>query len=236
MLSTIRRQYGGLNQLKSNFSAAALGFISSGWVWFVTDRKGNTAVLPTFGAGTLLVRSRRHIAYPDGVDKRATLGEDRDAWEDSVQSSMDGMVGTSFSGLGTAARLPSYAPLPSGSLETDTASPASDVSTPPPPASPYTPYSGGSLTAKPSAIYADWSEDAAENSPPPDPEGVTDESLVGLTRPLHPLFCVSVHEHAWMGAGLGIWGKEEYLRRFWTVLDWKAVCEHYANVTGSPKT
>lgn len=40
---------------------------------------------------------------------------------------------------------------------------------------------------------------------------------------LYPLFCLSVHEHAWLSAGYGIWGKEEYLKRFWTVLDWGKV-------------
>ncbi|KZW03887.1 hypothetical protein EXIGLDRAFT_758203 [Exidia glandulosa HHB12029] len=40
---------------------------------------------------------------------------------------------------------------------------------------------------------------------------------------LLPLFCISVHEHAWMAAGYGVWGKEEYLRRFWGALDWSRV-------------
>jgi superoxide dismutase len=44
---------------------------------------------------------------------------------------------------------------------------------------------------------------------------------------LSPLLCLSVHEHAWMGAGLGVWGKEEYLRRFWSVVDWRKVSEVY---------
>jgi Fe-Mn family superoxide dismutase len=37
-----------------------------------------------------------------------------------------------------------------------------------------------------------------------------------------------VHEHAWLSAGYGIWGKEEYLKRFWTVLDWKKVSDAFA--------
>lgn len=44
---------------------------------------------------------------------------------------------------------------------------------------------------------------------------------------LYPLFCLSVHEHAWLTAGYGIWGKEEYLKRFWTVLDWKKVSDAF---------
>ena len=44
---------------------------------------------------------------------------------------------------------------------------------------------------------------------------------------LSPLMCLSVHEHAWMSAGLGVWGKEEYLKRFWSVVDWRKVSEVY---------
>lgn len=51
----------------------------------------------------------------------------------------------------------------------------------------------------------------------------TDFDKVGTH--LYPLFCLSVHEHAWLTAGYGIWGKEEYLKRFWTVLDWKKVSD-----------
>jgi Fe-Mn family superoxide dismutase len=40
---------------------------------------------------------------------------------------------------------------------------------------------------------------------------------------IYPLFCVPVYEHAWMSAGFGIWGKEDWLKEFWTVLDWEKV-------------
>jgi len=30
-----------------------------------------------------------------------------------------------------------------------------------------------------------------------------------------------------MSAGYGVWGKEEYLKRFWTVLDWMKVSHVY---------
>jgi Fe-Mn family superoxide dismutase len=40
---------------------------------------------------------------------------------------------------------------------------------------------------------------------------------------LSPLFCISINEHAWISSGYGVWGKEEYLKRFWSVLDWKKV-------------
>ena len=53
-------------------------------------------------------------------------------------------------------------------------------------------------------------------------------ALDALGRTLYPLFCVSVHEHAWMAAGYGVWGLETYLERFWTCLDWAAVRDAYA--------
>jgi superoxide dismutase len=49
--------------------------------------------------------------------------------------------------------------------------------------------------------------------------------LLGQT--LFPLFCVSVHEQAWMAAGYGVWGKERYLEQSWTCLDWEAVRDAY---------
>ena len=51
--------YGSLAHFKSNFSASVLGMFSSGWIWLVTDQEGQLGVIPTFGAGTLLVRSSR---------------------------------------------------------------------------------------------------------------------------------------------------------------------------------
>jgi len=59
--------------------------------------------------------------------------------------------------------------------------------------------------------------------------GVTDGSttLDSLGQTLYPLFCVSVHEHAWMAAGYGVSGKERYLERFWTSLDSVAVRDAY---------
>ena len=52
--------------------------------------------------------------------------------------------------------------------------------------------------------------------------------LDALGQTLYPLFCVSVHEHAMMAAGYGVWGLETYLERFWTCLDWAAVRDAYA--------
>ena len=45
-----------------------------------------------------------------------------------------------------------------------------------------------------------------------------------LNQGIIPLLCISVHERSWMNDH-GIWGKEEYLKRFWSVLNWKKVSE-----------
>jgi Fe-Mn family superoxide dismutase len=51
--------------------------------------------------------------------------------------------------------------------------------------------------------------------------------LTTLGETLFPLFCISVHECAWITAGYGVWGKEEWLKHFWTVLDWSKVSQAY---------
>ena len=49
------------------------------------------------------------------------------------------------------------------------------------------------------------------------------DRLEKLGDVIYPLFCVPVYEHAWMSAGFGVWGKEDWLKEFWTVLDWDKV-------------
>jgi Fe-Mn family superoxide dismutase len=47
---------------------------------------------------------------------------------------------------------------------------------------------------------------------------------------LYPLFCLPTYEHAWMSAGFGVWGKEEWIKEFWTVLDWRKVSKTYDEI------
>ncbi|KDQ14754.1 hypothetical protein BOTBODRAFT_187754 [Botryobasidium botryosum FD-172 SS1] len=53
---------------------------------------------------------------------------------------------------------------------------------------------------------------------------VTPGALNYVGQSLVPLLCVSVHEHAWL-LDYGVWGKEEYMRRFWDVVNWDKVDE-----------
>ncbi|KAJ1311310.1 hypothetical protein OPQ81_009806 [Rhizoctonia solani] len=187
----IKNDFGSLTHLKSTVSAAALGMSSSGWVWLVQDANGLLGVVPTFGAGTVLVRNRMH-------------------------------------------RSPSFAPVV-GEQAVPKVSPGSSASSPSP--STASPSSGNTTPRTPQKLTTNKSR-----TPPVRPYAnqpqvpsyspgdinnafgqtqITDFTKIGDV--LNPLFCISVHEHAWMSSGYGVWGKELYLQRFWTVLDWEKV-------------
>jgi len=46
--------------------------------------------------------------------------------------------------------------------------------------------------------------------------GHSPASLDTLEETLYQLFCVSLHENAWIAAELGVWEMETYLERFWS--------------------
>lgn len=65
----IEDSFSSLDNLKSTMSAAALGMMGSGWVWLVCDETGDhLAVIPSYGPGTMLVRSRVQ-KYPEGLSE-----------------------------------------------------------------------------------------------------------------------------------------------------------------------
>lgn len=100
---------------------------SSGWVWLVADQRGELAVAPTYGPGTLLARGRIQMGSQNQL-RNETLSR------------------------------PLVVP---GALHT-------------------------------------------------------------VGQNLIPLLCISVHEHAWI-TDYGVWGKEEYLKRFWGAVNWEKV-------------
>lgn len=53
-------------------------------------------------------------------------------------------------------------------------------------------------------------------------------------QPLHPLLCLSVHEHCYL-QDYGVWGREEYVRNWWTKVDWSKVEQSYAGFTNTNK-
>lgn len=66
-----------------------------------------------------------------------------------------------------------------------------------------------SATPSPSSVYS--STISSHNDP---------RSAVG--RSLHPLLCVSTHQHCYL-EDYGVWGRDEYVRQWWTKVDWKKV-------------
>ncbi|KAJ3527277.1 hypothetical protein NMY22_g9851 [Coprinellus aureogranulatus] len=199
-LSAIGVQHGSLRQLKSSFSAAALGMFTNGWVWFVTDSKGITGILPTFGPGTLLVQSRRYMAQEQGL----SLG-------DAMHLSSP-----------TQATPTPKDPLPG----TTPSSPISGVSssTSPRPNDPTARFFHSSSLVRrdiPSRLASIHGPAASALGPGGLP------SILNVGETLYPLFCVPVYEHSWMSAGYGVWGKEDWLKEFWSVVDWKKASEAY---------
>ena len=187
-------------RLKSSFSAAALGMFSNGWVWFVTDPAGELGVLPTFGPSTLLIRSRENMNYADGV-----LGEDNVG-----HRTPPSLPRTPYSPFSKTPPPPSMMPSSAGS--------GSGISRPTTP--PQNRFIHSAMDFAPSNLY--------EYSGPKDVTSNTSiDRFQKVGDVIYPLFCVPVYEHAWMSAGFGIWGKENWLKEFWTVLDWEKVSKAY---------
>lgn len=211
LAAIVAAQLGSLADLKAYVAAAAQGMHSGGgaggFVWLVTDALGRLGVVATYGAGTLLVAERRQsLLTPDGAELGGVY---QPATPLPSQASDQPPPSSSSSG-----RAQHAAPAPTQARALSTSARASSPvrptnvwSDPPLPASDGRVVTGGAR------LYG-----APEASP----------ALDALGRTLYPLFCVSVHEHAWMAAGYGVWGMETYLERFWTCLDWAAVRDAYA--------
>ena len=221
---TIRHQYGSLAELKSEFSAAALGMFTSGWVWFVTDKSGNTGILPTYGPGTLLIRSRTYLAHAKGPSLSDVIAN-AEVDGQRVEHELEYESGEKLNISSSPARSPTTQPSPPG---VSPSSPTSGVrgSKDPSGTSPLHPrFYSTSLLGAPASIY----------SQPNVEEPVSKVDLLNIGDVLYPLFCISVNEHAWMAAGYGVWGKEEWLKKFWTVLDWEKVSKAYDGVRGKKR-
>lgn len=177
--------------------------ISTGYVWFVTDKHGNLGVVATYGAGTLLTRSRLQDESPLEIK---------------------------FSSSSSQARSDPSAPL-SASSPTSPASGLSHPPPPMHPSSPSRALHTSALrqnddvTVRPKTL---WGNNASRS--PPEFRALPDSNTTNfktLGEVLFPLFCVSVHEHNWVASGYGVWGKERYMANFWTCLDWSKVSDAY---------
>ncbi|KAJ7499289.1 hypothetical protein FB451DRAFT_1204931, partial [Mycena latifolia] len=284
----IRSDHGGLDNFKSTVSAAAMGMFTSGYVWFVCDRAGVTSILPTFGPGTLLVRSRTYMsqAHPDFY--RHEVPTDPLAWARDVQymdkylegwnadgppsfldprqmgplldetmseeewaKKLEGWTKEQESGkqdeegdamlasLLAETRDEKQAKQLSEALDKRRRNRATPTSGPTPVRPrflhtsahrfnnrPMYPESSRRSTFEgtPSGLYAG---DLTRRSPK------TKADALHAGEVLFPLFCVAVQEHAWITAGYGVWGKEAWLREFWSVLNWRQVSESYDKIRAS---
>ncbi|TEB35475.1 hypothetical protein FA13DRAFT_1728284 [Coprinellus micaceus] len=200
LLAAITTQHGSLRQLKSSFSAAGLGMFTNGWVWFVSDSKGITGILPTFGPGTLLVQSRTYMGHEKGLH---------------------------FGDIVPLGRSTQASPTPKTPLSgTFPSSPASGVSSPTSPRlnDPNARLIHSSALAQreiltqPASLYGATATGQGLG---------TLSSIMNVGETIFPLFCVPVYEHSWMSAGYGVWGKENWLKEFWSVVDWKKASDAY---------
>ncbi|KAG9000312.1 hypothetical protein FRB90_011836 [Tulasnella sp. 427] len=60
------------------------------------------------------------------------------------------------------------------------------------------------------------------------------EERSGLGRDLIPLLTCSIHEHCWL-RDHGVWGKKEYLKEFWSVVDWRKLGTSYERLYASAR-
>ncbi|GAA5986022.1 hypothetical protein JCM5350_005500 [Sporobolomyces pararoseus] len=74
-----------------------------------------------------------------------------------------------------------------------------------------------SATPTPSSIYQ--TTISSHNDP---------RSAVG--RSLHPLLCISTHQHCYL-EDYGVWGRDEYVKNWWTRVDWKKVEDSFEAFT-----
>jgi Fe-Mn family superoxide dismutase len=208
-----------------------MGMFTSGWVWFVTDKHGNTGIVPTFGPGTLLVRSRSYIANAKdlflGEDLAQISRGDPDPLLPFIYADED-FKADKDNPTNVSSREAVTQPSPPGVNPSLTSGVSSFKS--PKGSGPLLPRFYHSTAPSfdfsdtlPVSIWGDADPSAYDRSIPK-----TKTAMLNIGEYLTPLFCVSVNEHAWMAAGYGVWGKEEWLKNFWAVLDWQKVSSMYA--------
>lgn len=265
-------------------SAAALGMMGSGWVWLVTDATASQlAYVPSYGPGTMLVRSRQH-RHPEGLSEDPIPQRFAVLGEPIKPSNANDLAEFTEARKGSSPKTKPYQTLKGGSLpevgtrsfhhsainlsplfalrrQAPRAIQLSQTPLPLPPLEPLSKQNSASpYSTQRKQDDADLSLDddlvevgTGTGIGTPNPAGrpfgrgpyaaLQDRHMTLLnSRPtsnswtsgrwrgegddLTPLFCISVHEHAWM-PDYGVWGKEEYLKRFWTVLDWGKVSNLY---------
>ncbi|GAA5875714.1 hypothetical protein JCM5296_005593 [Sporobolomyces johnsonii] len=200
---------GSFPSLISHFSAHVAGLhpSSGAYIWLVTDPSGNLGVVGTYAGGTVLVNERRQMGYGSYANKDVkVLGEEIEVAEEAATPS------ASEEGAAAGAAATDAAP-----TQWETVSPSA------------TPRSSNaksntllsSAAPSPSSVYA--SSLSSHNDP-----------RASIGRALHPLVCVSTHPHCYL-EDYGLWGREEYVKKWWSAVDWRRVEEAFEAFTTRAK-
>lgn len=62
----------------------------------------------------------------------------------------------------------------------------------------------------------------------------TGQANADSRKPIHPLMCLSLHPHCYLG-DYGVWGRQEYVERWWNAIDWTKVSASYEMITSKGK-
>ncbi|KAG8981825.1 hypothetical protein FRB94_009213 [Tulasnella sp. JGI-2019a] len=191
----IDADFGSLTGLKSAFSAAAMGMMGSGWVWLVYDDRGRLAVTATYGAGTMLVRTREQRGPRDwvlGAPETSPTPIPPTPYSRYLTQGPYSLTGRSSPSSGTQMR--QRTGLDSNNNNKTLKPSVREISD----------YSA-------SVAFRNTARALTKSYDGPAPGGM-----------LSPLLTCSIHEHCWL-RDHGIWGKEAYLQNFWDVVDWRKV-------------
>ncbi|KAI5480572.1 superoxide dismutase, Fe-Mn family [Pseudohyphozyma bogoriensis] len=98
-----------------------------------------------------------------------------------------------------------------------------------------TPSEGEEGADAPSTESA-WKESTPRTAPRPSfgtlldgpafPSSVLSRQTSTAGKTIHPLACLSLHPHCYLG-DYGVWGREEYVKRWWKSVDWRQVENDY---------
>jgi len=218
----LEQNYGSLSQFKQAFQASALGMTGSGWLWLVMDDKGLLGIVGTYGAGTVLVQARQQRGDFSELPQQTTL----------TDQSIENMKKSSQDGRSTSRTQPAN-PSSDSLLQTGDHRSALDNLL----------EKAAQGTREPSLNPALKLADLGKQPSSTPSSSSTKDNLLNQAlgkssfssssfkteTTFHPLFALSIHEHAWI-QDYGIWGKEEYVKNFWKVLDWEKVGSVYTKL------
>jgi superoxide dismutase, Fe-Mn family len=203
----ITAEMGSLQDLKTYVTAVAMGMLSSsGFIWLVTDAPPSRRHRDVRRRHTPLQRASTDVLSRQRYRTRRRLRPRQEHHPNPNPNPNSGLNTTDVLRIGGPRALLLH-PSPSGARALST-----------------TAFEGPGTrvgVSRPTNVWSDPPSYAAYTRAG-NGNGATDGSsttLDSLGQTLYPLFCVRVHEHAWMAAEYGVWGNERCLERFKTCLD-----------------